>query len=80
MKRKFIAIAAVLTFGIGGAVIASNNTNTPNVMNDAAENEEPHWVPLTDNDGCDDATSRACIGYQAFPGGPVTDIERGNKL
>lgn len=64
-KFKALAIAAVLSVGIGGAVIASNNTQTPNVQNMAAENEPEDWQPITPgHKGCDDETSRACIGYQ----------------
>ncbi|CDT06968.1 exported hypothetical protein [Sphingobacterium sp. PM2-P1-29] len=80
MKRiKLAAILAVASFGIGGAVIASNTTNNPNVMNTAAEGQPAHWVPLTDQNGCDPETERACIGYQEFPGAPVTDIVPGEK-
>lgn len=81
MKRiKLAAILAVASFGIGGAVIASNSTNTPNVMNTAAEGQPEHWEPLTGAIGCDDKTERECVGYQAFPGATVTNIEYGNKL
>lgn len=79
-KLQFFAIATVLTFGIGGAVIASSNTNAPNVMNTAPAGQPENWVPLTDANGCDHETERACIGYRAFPGATVTDIELGNKL
>lgn len=81
MKRiKIAAIATVMIFGIGGAVIASNQTQTPNVMNTSAEGQPENWVPLTDANGCDHATDRQCTGYQEFPGGPVIPIESGNKL
>lgn len=81
MKRiKLAAILAVASFGIGGAVIASNNTQTANVQNTAPEGQPPHWESLTDNNGCDDQTERACTGYEAFPGATVIEMERGNKL
>ena len=81
MKRiKIAAIATVMIFGIGGAVIANNNMQTANVENTAPEGQPPHWVPLTDNNGCDNATTRQCIGYQAFPGAEVSPIAYGNKL
>lgn len=78
---KFIAIAAVLTFGIGGAVVASNSTQTANVMNIAGENETPNWVPITPgHNGCDNATDRECTGYKASETSPVLPLAFGNPL
>lgn len=76
---KTIAIAAVATFGIGGAVVASNNTNSPNVMNTAPAGQPEHWEPLTGTAECVASSQRACIGYEEFPGATVTDIQRGSK-
>ncbi|GGH25278.1 hypothetical protein FAZ19_15760 [Sphingobacterium alkalisoli] len=78
-KIKFFAMAAVFTIGIGGAVIASNTTQTANVQNNGTA-DNPQWVPLEDNNGCDGGTMRPCTGYQAFENGPVTPISFGDKL
>lgn len=82
MKRiKLAAILAVASFGIGGAVVANQLAAPPaNVMNDAPPGQPAHWVPLTDNNGCDNETQRECIGYRATPGTPVDIYEFGNKL
>lgn len=78
-KIKFFAIATVMTFGIGGAVIASNNMQTANVQNTAPAGQPPHWEPLTDAKGCQNNSTRACIGYEEFPGATVTNIQTGTK-
>ena len=79
-KIKFIAIAAVLTFGIGGAVIASNNMQTANVQNNAPLGQPEDWQPLSPgHKGCDDANTRACIGYQDPVTSEVTILTFGNE-
>lgn len=66
----------------GGIAYAANSTRqTPNVVNTAAANEQPHWEAIEDpqNPGnCDQAISRACLGFQASPGAEVEVLQIGN--
>lgn len=81
MKLRIIAIATVMTLGIGGAVVASNNTQTANVQNIAPEGELENWVPLSPGHrGCDDENSRECIGYQNPETGDVTPLAFGEEM
>ena len=80
MKLRIIAIATVMTLGIGGAVVASNNMQTANVQNVAGENQEPVWETITPgHKGCDDDSERACLGYRETPTSTVIELAFGNE-
>lgn len=43
MKLRVLTIATVMTLGIGGAVVSSNNSQTPNVQKMAVEGLPTDW-------------------------------------
>lgn len=80
---KLIAVAAVLTFGIGGAVTASMLADEPaNVMNIAEPDQPEQWVPIAPgHKGCDNSDlDRRCTGYQPTPTSLVQDRAFGYRI
>lgn len=80
---KLIAVAAVLTFGIGGAVTASMMADEPaNVMNIAEPDQPEEWVTIEPgHKGCDNSDlDRRCTGYRPNLGAQVQDRAFGYRI